>query len=65
MGARLLAVGPRPTDAQVEALRGAARRSVAVEVFQVIAGDTADEAAVLGDIRTHPVLEYGELQIDG
>lgn len=65
MGTRLLVVGPRPTDSQAEALHAAVRRSIAVEVFQVIAGGTADEVAVLGDIRTHAVAEYGETLIDG
>ncbi len=65
MGTRLLVVGPKPGEAQVEALRGAVRRSIAVELFQVISGETADEVAVLGDIKVHPVLEYGENLIDG
>jgi hypothetical protein len=65
MGTRLLVVGPRPGEAQAEALRGAVRRSIAVELFQVLSGETADEVAVLGDIRVHPVLEYGENLIDG
>jgi uncharacterized protein (DUF58 family) len=65
MGTRLLVVGPRPKEAQGNALLGAVRRSIAVEFFQVIASGTADELAVLGDIKTYPVLEYGEKLIHG
>jgi uncharacterized protein (DUF58 family) len=65
MGTRLLVVGPRPKGMQGDVLLGALRRSIAVELFQVIASGTADEIASLGDVRVHPVLEYGEKLING
>jgi hypothetical protein len=65
MGTRLMVIGAKPKDAHADALLGAVRRSISVEYFQVIATGTADEAAVLGDIKVYPVFEYGEKLIHG